>query len=72
MNNIMDHFATAYFDHYLKQTEGRMSYLELVPDGAEAVYSVTGGLQNDEHNYWKGFGPNTAVGLKLEHLAPGE
>ena len=72
MNNIMDHFATAYFDHYLKQIEGRMSYLELVPDGADAVYSVTNGQQNDDHSYWKGFGPNTAIGLKLEHLQPGE
>ncbi len=72
MNNIMDHFATAYFDHYLKQIEGRTSYLELVPDGADAVYSVTRGQQNDDHTYWKGFGPNSAIGLKLEHLQPGE
>lgn len=72
MNNIMDHFATAYFDHYLKQIEGRTSYLELVPDGADAVYSITRGQQNDDHTYWKGFGPNSAIGLKLEHLQPGE
>ena len=72
MNNIMDHFATAYFDHYLKQKEGSVSYLEVVPDGADAVYSVTNGQQNDDHDYWKGFGPNTAVGLKLEHLQIGE
>lgn len=72
MNNIMDHFATAYFDHYLKQIEGRLSYLDLVPDGADAVYSVRDGQQNDDHTYWKGFGPNTAIGLKLEHLQPGE
>lgn len=72
MNNVMDHFATVYFDHYLKQIEGRLSYLELVPDGADAVYSVTRGQQNDDHSYWKGFGPNTAIGLKLERLQPGE
>jgi len=72
MNNIMDHFATAYFDHYLKQIEGRMSFLDLVPDGADAVYSVRNGQPNDDHTYWKGFGPNSAIGLKLEHLAPGE
>ncbi|PCI75717.1 MAG: dienelactone hydrolase [SAR86 cluster bacterium] len=72
MNNIMDHFATVYFDHYLKQIEGRLSYLDVVPDGADAVYSVTRGQQNDDHTYWKGFGPNTAIGLKLERLQPGE
>ena len=72
MNNIMDHFATVYFDHYLKQIEGRESYLDVIPDGADAVYSVTRGQQNDDHTYWKGFGPNTAIGLKLERLQPGE
>ncbi len=72
MNNIMDHFATAYFDHYLKQLEGRTSYLEVVPDGADAVYSVRNGQQGDDHTYWKGFGPGGAIGLKLEHLRPGE
>lgn len=72
MNNIMDHFATAYFDHYLKQTEGRLSYLDVVPDGADGVYSVRSGQANDDHTYWKGFGPGSAVGLKLEHLQPGE
>ena len=72
MNNIMDHFATVYFDHYLKQIEGRESYLDVIPDGADAVYSVTRGQQSDDHTYWKGFGPNTAIGLKLERLQPGE
>ena len=72
MNNIMDHFATVYFDHYLKQIEGRQSYLDVIPDGADAVYSITRGKQNDDHTYWKGFGPNTAIGLKLERLRPGE
>jgi len=72
MNNIMDHFATAYFDLYLKHIEGRQSYLDVVPDGADAVYSVTRGQQNSDHTYWKGFGRNTAIGLKLERLRPGE
>ena len=72
MNNIADHFATAYFDHYLKQVEGRLSYLDVLPDGAEAIYSVTNGQPNDDHSYWKGFEVGTAVGLKLEHLQPGE
>lgn len=72
MNNIMDHFATVYFDHYLKQIEGRLSYLDVVPDGADGVYSVSRGQPKDDHTYWKGFGPNTAIGLKLERLQPGE
>lgn len=72
MNNIMHHFATAYFDHYLKQVEGRLSYLDLIPDGADGVYSVRNGRETDGHTYWKGFGSGTAIGLKLEHLQLGQ
>ena len=28
MNNILDHFATAYFDLYLKGDESKRAYLE--------------------------------------------
>lgn len=72
MNNIMDHFVTAYFDYHLKGDEEKLEYFELVEDGAEAVYSMRDGAPNANHNYWKGFSAGTAVGLKMEHLAPGE
>ncbi len=72
MNNIMDHFVTAYFDYHLKGNESRLEYFDVVPDGADAVYSVRNGEATDRHNYWKGFSAGTAVGLKMEHLAPGE
>jgi predicted dienelactone hydrolase len=51
MNNILDHFAAAYFSLYLKGEEDKLAYL----DGT-----------------WKGFKPRTAVGLLLEHSAPGK
>ncbi len=72
MNNIMDHFVTAYFDFHLKGDASRLAYFDLVPDGADAVYSMRNGSPNDDHNYWKGFRAGTAVGLTMEHLAPGE
>ena len=72
MNNIMDHFVTAYFDYHLKGDENRMEYFDLVTDGADAVYSMRDGVPNANHTYWKGFGAGTAVGLMMEHLAPGE
>jgi predicted dienelactone hydrolase len=50
MNNILDHFATAYFDLYLKGDQEKKGYF----DG------------------WKGFKRGTAVGLTLEHAAPGK
>lgn len=72
MNNIMDHFVTAYFDYHLKGEEAKLEYFDVVPDGADAVYSVRNGEATDRHTYWKGFSAGTAVGLKMEHLAPGE
>ena len=50
MNNILDHFATAYFDLYLKNDQEKKTYFE----------------------GWKGFKRGTAVGLTLEHAAPGK
>jgi predicted dienelactone hydrolase len=50
MNNILDHFATAYFDGYLKGDQQKLAYF----DG------------------WKGFKRGTAVGLTLDHAAPGK
>lgn len=72
MNNIMDHFVTAYLDRLLKGDEAKADYLDLVPDGADGKYSVSNGQENDDHSYWKGFGSGTAVGLKLEFLSKGE
>jgi predicted dienelactone hydrolase len=68
MNNIMDHFATAYFDLYLKGDKDRKSYLDLVPNSKDGVYSVNDGQPSAQHTYWKGFSTGTAQGLKLEHL----
>jgi predicted dienelactone hydrolase len=57
MNNILQHFATAYFDLYLKGDEAKRAYFEAAPD-AQAPAA------------WKGFKPRTAVGLTLEHAVP--
>ena len=72
MNNIMNHFVTAYIDLHLKGDELKAEYLDLVPDGAEGKYSVSNGQENSDHSYWKGFSSGTAVGLKLEHLSKGQ
>lgn len=72
MNNIMDHFATAYFTYHLKGDEGMLDYLDVVADGADAVYDMNNGVPGDEHSYWPGFEEGSAIGLKLEHSAKGE
>ncbi len=72
MNNIFQHFVTAYFDYYLKGDESQLEFLNLEPDGADGKFSVSNGQENADHTYWKGFQSGTAVGLKLEFLAKGQ
>jgi predicted dienelactone hydrolase len=72
MNNIMDHFATAFFDYNLKGDSESLKYLELVPNAEDGVYSVEDQRETDAHTYWKGFSEGTAHGLVLEHLGSAE
>lgn len=71
MNNIMDHFATAFFDFNLKGKTESLAYLELVPDAQDGVYAVEDGKETNEHTYWKGFNAGTAQGLSLEYREVG-
>ena len=67
MNNILQHFATAHFDRYLKGDAARQAYFDLVPRGRDAVYAMDlDGKPQPTHTYWKGFKRGTAVGLVLE------
>jgi len=61
MNNIAQHFATAFLDIHLKDDPSKSRYLDL-PEAAEPF-----GEQD-----WLGFAPNTARGLRLEHALPAE
>lgn len=71
MNNILDHFATAFFDIYLKGEHDKQAYLDLVPNGKDGVYAVDkDGTPSAGYTYWKGFRQGTAVGLVLEHALP--
>jgi predicted dienelactone hydrolase len=68
MNNIFDHFATAYFGLHLKNEQDKQAYLDVVPNGKDAVYSVDrDGKPGPTHTYWKGFKRATAAALMLEH-----
>ncbi len=55
MNNIMDHFITAFLDLHLKGIEERAAYLDLPIESEQG---------------WLGFDAGPAVGLTLEHLTP--
>lgn len=71
MNNILQHFATAYFGLHLKADTAKREYLDAVPQGSDAVFAVDReGRELPTHTYWKGFKRGTAVGLVLEYGAP--
>lgn len=70
VNNINQHFVTAFLDRVLK---GRATdrYLDLLERAEDGVWA-----QNDdgtfapEHSYWTGFQNRTAVGLEFYHKKP--
>jgi predicted dienelactone hydrolase len=73
MNNIFNHFATAFFGVHLMGEPDKQAYLAVVPNGKDAVYAIDrDGKPGPAHTYWKGFRRATAVGLILEHAGPGK
>ncbi len=71
MNNIAQHFATAFLGKYLKDDQDMDAYLDLVENAQEGVWAVNEDKSlKPEHTYWKGFGDRTAKGLSLMHAAP--
>lgn len=71
MNNIAQHFATAFLGVHLQGDASLAPYLDLVEDaGAGVVARDDDGEPTDEHTYWRGFPDRTAVGLRLERLQP--
>jgi predicted dienelactone hydrolase len=73
MNNILQHFATAFLSIHLKGDRDMQAYLDVVPRGADGVYSVErDNRPKPDHTYWKGFKVRTAAGLVLEHLPAGK
>ena len=73
MNNIAQHFSTAWLDLYLKGDTSREQYVQLVPDSNDGVYAVDDdGMFTDEHTYWAGFEDRSAKGLIFEWLRSGE
>ena len=71
MNNIAQHFVTAFLGKYLLQDPAMDDYLSVREYAREGAWSTTDtGLRKSDHTYWKGFAQRSAVGLRLEHIAP--
>jgi hypothetical protein len=73
MNNVGQHFVTAWLDLLLKGDLSMEDYLALAPIGGEGVWSVgDDGAFDGDHTYWKGFAEGSAKGLRFETLAAGQ
>ena len=71
MNNIAQHFVTAWLDEQLKGDAGAGAYLELVENSNDGVWSMNeDGTEKEDHSYWKGFPEGTAKGLVYEVKSP--
>ena len=71
MNNIAQHFTTAFLGKYLKNEAGMDAYLNVVENSKDGKWSAeANGSFKSDHNYWKGFPNRSAVGLRLEQRKP--
>lgn len=72
MNNIAQHFATAFMDLNLKGDGEKAVYLDLIERAADGVVALDdAGNPTAENTYWRGFAPRTAQGLTFETLTRG-
>lgn len=73
MNNIAQHFATAFLGKHLKGDATMEAYLDLVEDAEDGVEALNDdGTPKTEHSAWKGFQKGTSKGLTLQHKTPSE
>lgn len=71
MNNIAQHFVTAFLAKHLRNDASMDAYLQVVENAKDGKWSAeANGTLKSDHSYWKGFAMGTAVGLKLEQRKP--
>ncbi len=71
MNNIAQHFATAFMGKYLKADAGMEAYLTLTERSNDGVFALNDdGSAKPEHSYWTGFPDRTAKGLQFRRANP--
>lgn len=69
MNNIAQHFITAFLDLHLKGSVSRGDYLDLIPRADDGVTALDeDGKPTEDHSYWKGFPPRSGKGLRFETI----
>ncbi len=72
MNNIAQHFVTAWLGLHLKGEAAMAKYLDLVEESSAGVWSLDeNGIRTPAHTYWKGFQNRNAAGLAFQRRQPG-
>ena len=70
LNNIVQHFATAFFGKYLKRNDYD-DYLDLIQLSNEGIWSQNkDGTFKQDHTHWKGFPTRTALGMEFYSSNP--
>ena len=73
MNNIAQHFVTAWMAKHIKGDAKAGAFLELTPNANDSVWAKNDdGTDKPEHNHRAGFPNRTAKGLRFETLKKGE
>ena len=72
MNNISQHFVTAWLGQHLHGDAESAAFLDLVPNANDGVYEEKDGAFTDAHTHWHGFANRTAKGLRFERLSAGQ
>ena len=73
MNNISQHFVSAYLDLHLKGDDAKAEFFDLTPVATDGGWAIDeNGDAAPEHSYWTGFPNRTAAGLRFETKAAGE
>ena len=71
MNNVNQHFVTAFLAQTLRGEDQSAVLEPAVEDANDGVYSVDNdGNFTENHSYWAGFQPRTALGLSLRVIKP--
>lgn len=67
INNVNQHFITAFLGYHLKGEAAMADYLNLAVENANnGVYVVDdSGTPTESNTYWTGFPPRTALGMSL-------
>lgn len=71
MNNIAQHFLTAFLGLHVKGDEAMAAYLDLGERASDGVWSTADdGTPRADHTYWSGFANRTAIGLSFIRKKP--